>query len=63
MTRAFIVRPLRRKDGINFEQVQKNLIAPALAACDFQGGTIEPFLQAGNIRTDMFQRDRKENAY
>lgn len=56
MTRAFIVRPFGTKDGINFEQVQKNLIAPALAACDIQGGTTEPFLQAGNIRTDMFQQ-------
>jgi len=56
MTRAFIVRPFGTKDGIDFEQVQKNLIAPALAACDIQGGTTEPFLQAGNIRTDMFQQ-------
>jgi hypothetical protein len=56
MTRAFIVRPFGTKEGINFDDVQKNLISPALAACDIQGGTTEPFLQAGNIRTDMFQQ-------
>jgi hypothetical protein len=56
MARAFIIRPFGTKDGINFDDVQKNLIAPALAACDIQGGTTEPFLQAGNIRTDMFQQ-------
>ena len=56
MTRAFIVRPFGTKEGIDFEAVQKDLIAPALAACDIQGGTTEPFLQSGNIRTDMFQQ-------
>lgn len=56
MARAFIVRPFGTKNGINFDEVQKNLIAPALAACDIQGGTTAPFLQAGNIRTDMFQQ-------
>ena len=56
MARAFIIRPFGTKGGINFDDVQKNLIAPALAACDIQGGTTEPFLQAGNIRTDMFQQ-------
>jgi hypothetical protein len=56
MTRAFIVRPFGTKEGINFEDVQKNLIFPALAACDVQGSTTVPFLQAGNIRTDMFQQ-------
>jgi len=56
MARAFIIRPFGTKDGINFDDVHKNLIAPALAACDIQGGTTEPFLQAGNIRADMFQQ-------
>src|SRR5215472_4535601 len=56
MARAFIIRPFGTKDDINFDDVQKSLIAPALAACDIQGGTTEPFLQAGNIRTDMFQQ-------
>ena len=56
MTRAFIVRPFGTKQGINFEVVQEKLILPALAACDIQGSTTVPFLQAGNIRTDMFQQ-------
>jgi tetratricopeptide (TPR) repeat protein len=56
MTRAFIVRPFGTKHGINFDEVQKNLIAPAFAACDIADGTTEPFVQAGNIRTDMFQQ-------
>src|ERR1035441_4729591 len=54
--KAFIVRPFGTKGGINFEDVQKYLIAPALAALDIQGSTTEPFLQAGNIRADMFQQ-------
>jgi hypothetical protein len=54
--KAFIVRPFGTKSGINFGDVQKYLIAPALAALDIQGGTTEPFLQAGNIRADMFQQ-------
>jgi tetratricopeptide (TPR) repeat protein len=56
MARAFIVRPFGTKSGINFDDVQRYLIGPALAACDIQGGTTAPFLQAGNIRTDMFQQ-------
>ena len=54
--KAFIVRPFGTKGGINFDDVQKYLIAPALAALDIQGSTTEPFLQAGNIRADMFQQ-------
>ena len=54
--KAFIVRPFGTKGGINFDDVQKDLIAPALASLDIQGGTTEPFMQAGNIRADMFQQ-------
>ena len=54
--KAFIVRPFGTKAGINFDDVQKDLIAPALASLDIQGGTTAPFLQAGNIRADMFQQ-------
>jgi len=54
--KAFIVRPFGTKGNINFNDVQKHLIAPALAALDVQGDTTEPFLQAGNIRADMFQQ-------
>lgn len=54
--RAFIIRPFGTKDDINFDEVQKQLIAPALASLDIQGSTTEPFLQSGNIRADMFQQ-------
>jgi hypothetical protein len=54
--KAFIVRPFGIKSGLNFDDVEKFLIAPALAAVDVQGGTTGPFLQAGNIRADMFQQ-------
>jgi hypothetical protein len=54
--KAFIVRPFGTKEEINFEDVQKYLIAPALAALDIEGGTTVPFMQAGNIRADMFQQ-------
>jgi hypothetical protein len=54
--RAFVVRPFGTKHEINFEEVHKYLIAPALAALDIQGNTTEVFLEAGNIRADMFQQ-------
>jgi tetratricopeptide (TPR) repeat protein len=54
--KAFVVRPFGTKGGINFEDVHKELIAPALTCLDIQGGTTEPFMQAGNIRADMFQQ-------
>ena len=54
--KAFVVRPFGTKHDINFEDVHKYLIAPALAACDIQGNTTEVFMQAGSIRADMFQQ-------
>jgi hypothetical protein len=54
--RAFIVRPFGKKGDIDFDDVQKYLIGPALDALKIQGSTTEPFLQAGNIREDMFQQ-------
>ena len=54
--KAFVVRPFGTKRDINFEDVHKYLIAPALAACDIQGNTTEVFMQAGSIRADMFQQ-------
>jgi hypothetical protein len=53
---AFVVRPFGTKLETNFDDVHKYLIGPALAALDIQGSTTEPFLQAGNIRADMFQQ-------
>lgn len=54
--RAFIVRPFNTRNGIDFQEVEKQLIAPALAQLDIQGGTTEMFSESGNIREDMFQQ-------
>jgi hypothetical protein len=54
--RAFIIRPFTAINGIDFPEVQKQLLAPALARLGIQGGTTELFSDAGNIREDMFQQ-------
>ena len=54
--KAFIVRPFGTKAGINFDDIQEYLITPALAGVDVQGSITELFLQASNIRADMFQQ-------
>ncbi len=51
---VFVVRPFGTKNGIDFDQVQRELIAPAMARLGLQGGTTEPITRAGNIRADMF---------
>jgi len=54
--RAFIIRPFGVKQGIDFDRVEAELIDPALTALDVSGRTTGEILQAGNIRTDMFQQ-------
>src|SRR5215467_14161608 len=54
--RAFIVRPFHTRNGIAFDEVEKHLIAPVLNRLEIEGHTTEYFLQAGNIRKDMFQQ-------
>ena len=54
-TRAFIVRPFGLKDGIDFDEVEKQLIAPALAALEIEGRTTGEIARQGNIREDMFR--------
>jgi hypothetical protein len=51
---AFVVRPFGTKNGIDFDKVHRELIAPAMARLGLQGGTTEPITRAGNIRADMF---------
>jgi hypothetical protein len=53
---VFIVRPFGTKSGINFDQVEKDLIRPAMAQAGLTGGTTVEFIQQGNIRTDMFEQ-------
>src|SRR5262245_34274783 len=60
--RAFIVRPFGEKrfnNGqvvVNFDDVEKDLIDPALEELDIEGRTTAEILESGNIRNDMFQR-------
>jgi len=54
--RAFIIRPFGVKSGIDFERVERELIAPALDDLKVSGRTTGEILEAGNIRTDMFQQ-------
>jgi hypothetical protein len=54
-TRAFIVRPFGVKEGIDFEEVERKLIAPALKACGIEGRTTAEITRQGNIREDMFR--------
>ncbi|HST22622.1 MAG TPA: tetratricopeptide repeat-containing protein [Blastocatellia bacterium] len=53
---AFIIRPFGIKKGINFDNVEKKLIDPALTALKIAGRTTGDSLKQGNIRTEMFQR-------
>jgi hypothetical protein len=54
-TRAFIVRPFGVKEGIDFERVERELIAPALERCGIEGRTTGEITRQGNIREDMFR--------
>ncbi|MBA2306149.1 MAG: hypothetical protein H0W08_26465 [Acidobacteria bacterium] len=53
--RAFIIRPFGVKSGIDFDAVEAQLIAPALARLHIEGRTTGEVIEAGNIREDMFQ--------
>src|SRR5436309_8393928 len=54
--RAFIIRPFGVKQGIDFDNVVKELIDPALTALGVTGRDTIEILKQGNIRIDMFQR-------
>ncbi|HYH84120.1 MAG TPA: tetratricopeptide repeat-containing protein [Pyrinomonadaceae bacterium] len=54
--RAFIVRPFGIKNEINFDEVERLLVAPALKRIGAEGGTTIDIVEAGNIRVDMFRR-------
>lgn len=54
--RAFIVRPFGTQEEINFDEVERLLIAPALERIGAKGGTTIEIVEAGNIRVDMFRR-------
>src|SRR5438128_1952932 len=59
--RAFVIRPFGIKQdlkglNIDFERVARELIHPALDRLGLSGRDTGEILEAGNIRTDMFQR-------
>ncbi len=53
---AFIIGPFGVKNGIDFDRVEAELIAPALKEIGFSGGTTGELVHQGNIRTDMFEQ-------
>jgi hypothetical protein len=53
--RAFIVRPFKTKEGIDFDGVEAKLIAPALTTLGIEGRTTGEITRQGNIREDMFR--------
>jgi len=59
--RAFIVRPFGTREGIDFDRVERELVAQALRRLrdqfdiDIDGGTTGEFILQGNIREDMFR--------
>jgi tetratricopeptide repeat protein len=55
MTHAFIVRPFGTKEGVNFDDVERLLIQPALVVAGIRGQTTTKIVEQGNIREDMFR--------
>ena len=51
---AFTVRPFNTREGIEFERVHEQLVAPALQELGIRGWATVAIARAGNIRTDMF---------
>jgi hypothetical protein len=54
MMRAFVIRPFGKRDGIDFDAVGTELIAPALAGTEYSGNTTEAINESGSIHEDMF---------
>lgn len=54
--RAFIIRPFGTRQGIDFDEVERDLVGPALEHIRAEGRTTGEILEAGNIRIDMFQQ-------
>src|SRR5215208_7089889 len=59
--RAFIIRPFGKKkdlkdNEIDFDEVSRVLIAPALDAVGAEGRETLDIIESGNIRVDMFRR-------
>ena len=53
---ASIAHSGKKAGWISFDRVEAELIDPALSAFEITGRTTGEILEAGNIRTDMFQQ-------
>jgi hypothetical protein len=58
--RYFVIRGFRKKKDssgteYDFELIDRELIGPALAICDFEGGTTGQIEESGSIHEDMFR--------
>jgi hypothetical protein len=58
--RLFVIRPFGKKEGIDFDRVDSELIQPAVAQLErygfsVDGGTTGSISRQGNIREDMFR--------
>lgn len=53
--RVFVVMPFGIKEGINFNEVYKTLIQAAFPDTEYDVVRADTFIEAGDIRTDMFQ--------
>jgi hypothetical protein len=51
---GFIIRPFGTKRDVDFDAVERDLIAPALSRLDVTGRTTADIARAGSIRADMF---------
>ncbi|HWW77496.1 MAG TPA: tetratricopeptide repeat-containing protein, partial [Pyrinomonadaceae bacterium] len=54
--RAFIIRPFGTQKEIDFNEVARLLISPALEELGAEGRETLDIVEAGNIRADMFRR-------
>ena len=54
--RVFIIRPFGQKNEVDFDEVARDLISPALNAIGVGGGETLDIVESRSIRTDMFQR-------
>ena len=55
VVRGFGIKKDNQGQAVNFDLVDAELIAPALALCGFEGGTTAQMKDAGSIQADMFE--------
>ena len=53
---VFIVRPFKKKKGIDFDEIDEKLIQPALRRVGWGGKTAQHLFKSGDIRYDLFEK-------